>query len=84
MMKLLLAVGSLFLPVMQVSVLIERNAIALPGISTTSGLIFGHTAANRTDVIEYLGIPYAASTNGTQRWMPPQRFVSKRVLNAST
>jgi carboxylesterase type B len=60
--------------------LVER----VSGISTTSGIVTGHTAANRTGVTEYLGIPYAAPTNGSQRWMPPQRFNSTKKFNAST
>lgn len=53
------------------------------GISTTSGVILGHISPNRTDVTEYLGIPYAASTSGSQRWLPPQRFVSAENFTAS-
>jgi carboxylesterase type B len=60
------------------------SAASSSGISTTSGVIVGHAAANKTGVTEYLGIPYAASTNGSQRWMPPQRFTSKETFNAST
>lgn len=59
-------------------------AITRAGISTTSGLIFGHAASNKTEVIEYLGIPYAASTSGGNRFKPPQRFNSAGLFNAST
>jgi carboxylesterase type B len=62
----------------------SRDTAATSGISTTSGVILGHAAANRTGVTEYLGIPYAASTSGSQRWLPPQRFTSNQTFNAST
>lgn len=58
--------------------------VSARGIPTTSGLVFGHAATNRTGVTEYLGIPYAAPTDGAQRWMPPQPYHSSNVLNAST
>jgi hypothetical protein len=86
-MKVTLAVGALLLPLLaQASPFVESRdiAVASSGISTTSGVIVGHAAANKTGVTEYLGIPYAASTNGSQRWMPPQRFTSKKTFNAST
>lgn len=52
----------------------------LSPVTTTSGLILGHTAPDKPLVAEYLGIPYAQST----RWMPPQRFKSTDLFNAST
>ena len=61
----------------------QSRAVGSSGKITTSGVIIGHAAANRTEVTEYLGIPYAASTNGSQRWMPPQRFNSTNTFNAS-
>jgi hypothetical protein len=85
-MKVSLAVGALLLPLLtQASPSVEvRDAAVSSGILTTSGVIVGHAAANKTGVTEYLGIPYAASTNGSQRWMPPQRFTSRAKFNAST
>ena len=85
-MKVFLAVGTLLLPLLvQASpILVDRDLATRSGISTTSGLIIGHAATNRTGVTEYLGIPYAASTNGSQRWLPPQRFNSTAKFNAST
>jgi hypothetical protein len=83
-MKVTLAVGAFLLPLLaQASALVDRDIAAASGISTTSGLIVGHAAVNRTGVTEYLGISYAASTNGSQRWMPPRRFTSKKTFNAS-
>ncbi|CZR68503.1 related to triacylglycerol lipase V precursor [Phialocephala subalpina] len=69
---------------MRASALEIRDIAALTGISTTSGVILGHPAPNRTGVTEFLGIPYAASTNGSRRWLPPQRFTSNVTFNAST
>jgi len=85
-MKVFLAVGTLLLPFLaQASlILVDRDVEAASGILTTSGIIIGHAATNRTGVAEYLGIPYAASTNGSQRWLPPQRFNSTAKFNAST
>jgi hypothetical protein len=83
-MKVTLAMGAVLLPFLaQASPLVDRDTAATSGISTTSGLIIGHSVVNRTGVTEYLGIPYAASTDGSQRWMPPQRFSSKKTFNAS-
>ncbi|KAE9367006.1 cholinesterase [Stipitochalara longipes BDJ] len=86
-MKVMLAVGALLLPLLaQASPFFETRdvAVASSSVSTTSGVIVGHAAINKTGVTEFLGIPFAASTNGTQRWMPPQRFTSKQTFNAST
>ena len=85
-MKVFLAVGTLLLPFLaQASlILVDRDVAAASGVSTTSGIITGHAATNRTGVIEYLGIPYAASTHGSQRWLPPERFNSIAKFNAST
>lgn len=81
-MKVNFAVGVLLQPLLiqATSILPERTS----GISTTSGIVIGHAAANRTGVTEYLGIPYAAPTNGSQRWMPPKRFNATKIFNAST
>lgn len=75
-------VAALLLPVLaQASAILAGRT---SGISTTSGIVIGHAATNRTGVTEYLGIPYAAPTNGSQRWMPPKRFNSTTSFNAST
>ena len=86
-MKVTFAVGALLLPLLaQASPFVEsRDATAASSsVSTTSGVVAGHAGVNKTGVTEFLGIPFAASTNGTQRWMPPQRFTSKQTFNAST
>lgn len=62
----------------------DELTTALSPVSTTSGLVVGHVAPNKTGVIEFLGVPFAGSTNGSQRWLPPQRFTSNLTFNAST
>ncbi|KAF2464550.1 alpha/beta-hydrolase [Lindgomyces ingoldianus] len=53
-------------------------------VSTTSGIIHGHAAANRTEVSEYLGIPFAQPPLGDLRFAAPKRFRSKAHFNASS
>lgn len=50
-----------------------RNASA-PAVNTTSGLIIGHAAPNRSDVSEFLGIRYAEPPVGVLRFAPPERY----------
>ncbi|KAK8029869.1 hypothetical protein PG993_011160 [Apiospora rasikravindrae] len=45
-------------------------------VNTTSGLIVGHQAPNRTRVAEFLGIKYAAAPMGELRFAPPRRFAA--------
>ncbi|KAK8063559.1 hypothetical protein PG996_008211 [Apiospora saccharicola] len=45
-------------------------------VNTTSGLVGGHQAANRTSVTEFLGIKYAAAPTGELRFAPPKRFAA--------
>ena len=44
------------------------------GVQTSSGLILGHPASHRSDVSEYLGIPFAAPPVGPLRWAASQPF----------
>ncbi|KAK7957235.1 uncharacterized protein PG986_006457 [Apiospora aurea] len=51
---------------------------------TTSGLLIGHPGPNRSDVVEFLGVPYAMPPVGGLRLAPPVRFPnSSATLNAS-
>ncbi|KAK4928989.1 hypothetical protein LTR28_011816, partial [Elasticomyces elasticus] len=52
-------------------------------VNTTSGLVTGHPARNRTRVSEYLGIPYAQPPLGPLRFAAPQKFASAQPFNAS-
>lgn len=47
-----------------------------PIVNTTSGLIIGHAAPNRSEVTEFLGIPYALPPVGELRFAPPKRLAA--------
>ena len=53
-------------------------------VDTSSGLVTGHPANNRTAVSEYLGIPYAQPPVGKLRFAAPQAFHSTKPFNASS
>ena len=53
-------------------------------VNTSSGAITGHAATNKTDVLEYLGIPYAQPPVGQLRFAPPQPYTSFQPFNASS
>ena len=53
-------------------------------VNTSSGVITGHAATNRMDVIEYLGIPYAQPPIGDLRFAPPLPFFSSQPFDASS
>ena len=45
-------------------------------VQTSSGLIIGHQASNKTDVTEFLGIKYAQAPVGELRFAAPKRYVA--------
>lgn len=56
-------------------------AVALPAlvaatfeVPTFNGLIVGHAASKTSDVIEWLGIPFAQPPVGNLRFAPPQAY----------
>ncbi|KAE8403801.1 Alpha/Beta hydrolase protein [Aspergillus pseudonomiae] len=51
---------------------------------TSSGLIEGHTAPQRSNVSEYLGIPYATPPTGDLRFARPVAHHSNSTVRAST
>lgn len=53
-------------------------------VNTTSGIIQGHAAADRTEVSEYLGIPFAQPPIGDLRFAPPEPYTSSSPFNASS
>ena len=53
-------------------------------VNTTSGIIHGHAAANRTEVSEYLGIPFAQPPLGGLRFAAPKPYLSSAHFNASS
>ena len=67
---------SLQLPVNGTNLQLPTNETndASNGIHTSSGLIEGHMAPNRPEVMEYLGIPFAKPPVGNLRFAAPQAF----------
>ena len=53
-------------------------------VNTSSGPVSGHAARNRTQVSEYLGIPYAQPPVGELRFAPPLPYASSAPFNASS
>ena len=53
-------------------------------VNTSSGAVTGHAATNRSQVLEYLGIPYAQPPVGQLRFAPPQPYSSSTPFNASS
>ena len=53
-------------------------------VQTSSGPISGHPALNRTQVSEYLGIPYAQPPLGDLRFAEPQTFSSSKPLTGAS
>jgi hypothetical protein len=45
-------------------------------VQTTSGIVVGHEASNRTDVTEFLGIRYAQAPIGNLRFAAPVPYVA--------
>lgn len=54
-------------------------------VNTTSGLVIGHAASNRSEVSEFLGVRYAEPPVGNLRFAPPKRYYASpnTVYNAS-
>lgn len=53
-------------------------------VNTTSGVIQGHAAANRSEVSEYLGIPFAQPPIGDLRFAAPEPYRSSLPIDASS
>lgn len=64
-------------------ILSHLSANAACTVKTSSGYIAGHPARNRSQVVEYLGIPYAKPPIGHLRFAAPQTLISKRYFAAS-
>ena len=71
MQSLTVIVFSLLAPALATPV-----ATSLRVNTTTNGLVVGHQAANRTSVVEFLGIRYAEAPTGALRFGPPKRFAA--------
>jgi cholinesterase len=51
-------------------------------VGTTSGNVIGQAANRRSDVSEYLGIPYAQPPVGSLRWAAPRAYVGNDTISA--
>ncbi|KAK8092401.1 triacylglycerol lipase V precursor [Apiospora kogelbergensis] len=57
---------------------------SLTKVKTTSGLLIGHPGPNRSDVVEFLGVPYAEAPIGELRFAPPLPYRSSDgIVNAN-
>ncbi|KAJ0311081.1 hypothetical protein COL516b_001784 [Colletotrichum fioriniae] len=61
----------------------KGNATDSHTVPTSNGLITGHPASNSSDVLEFLGIPYAKPPVADLRFAPPQRFRGNGSFEAS-
>lgn len=52
-------------------------------VKTINGLIIGHQASHRSEVSEFLGIPYAKPPVGLLRFAAPQKYTTKGRFVAS-
>ena len=52
-------------------------------VQTANGPITGHPAVNRSNVAEFLGIPYAQPPIGSLRFAPPEPYNSSEEYIAS-
>ena len=53
-------------------------------VQTSSGLVLGEPASPRTQVSQYLGIPFAQPPLGKLRFAAPQAFSGSGTINATT
>lgn len=52
-------------------------------VETSNGPITGHSASNRSAVIEYLGIPYVQPPLGAFRFAPPEKYSGRSAYVAA-
>ncbi|KAK1723051.1 hypothetical protein CaCOL14_001996 [Colletotrichum acutatum] len=65
------------------SATVRCNATDLHTVPTSNGPITGHPASNSSDILEFLGVPYAKPPVGDLRFAPPQRFRGNESFEAS-
>ena len=62
----------------------ERAFAVGQSVQTSSGLVTGQAASNRTQVSEYLGIPFAQPPTGILRFAAPEKFSGSGKIQATT
>lgn len=83
-MVLFIAAFSALVALAAASPLNQRSTFAVgQTLKTTSGAVTGHAAKNRTEVSEYLGIPFAKPPVGDLRWKAPVKYVGDAPIDAS-
>ena len=53
------------------------------GVQTSSGLVLGQPASSRSQVSQYLGIPFAQPPLGKLRFAAPQAYSGTGTINAT-
>lgn len=53
-------------------------------INTSSGPVKGHPASVKTNVLKYLGIPYAQPPLGSLRFMPPVKYQGNETIEGGS
>lgn len=62
----------------------KRDFSVGQGVQTSSGVVFGKSASEKTQVSEYLGIPFAQPPVGNLRFAAPQAYVGSGTVNATS
>ena len=84
-MKYVAFLSGLLLLVSTTPVVADRSDAQVGAtVQTSSGPVSGHPALNRTQVSEYLGIPYAQPPLGDLRFAAPQTFSSSKPLSGAS
>ena len=84
-LKLSVLFGVLVLSSLETSAshILPRAFTVGQAVKTTSGTVIGHAAKNRTQVSEYLGIPYAQPPVGNLRFAAPLAFQGNGTITAA-
>ncbi|KAL9615798.1 MAG: hypothetical protein Q9160_009248 [Pyrenula sp. 1 TL-2023] len=83
-MNILQAVGFASLASVVASSPVHAPFIVGQEVDTTSGIVRGHAAVNRTQVSEYLGIPFAKPPVNDLRFAAPEPYRSDAPFDASS
>ena len=81
-MKHALAIAGLLLILPSALLFVQSTDVGAT-VQTSSGPVTGHAAPNKTQVSEYLGIPFAQPPVGDLRFAAPQTYTSSKPLDAS-